>query len=755
MFMGNRASWSRSGRRAVRQFALPALLLLAGIGVSYQVALLQHQTEAEQLRNLVRAELEPIRGNLSRELFGAIRLTEGMASLISVDGGISKERFDALAGSLVRRSNLIRNVAIAPGNVIAQIYPLAGNERAIGFDYAKNPEQWPSVQRMMAQKQIVVAGPVELVQGGMAVIGRTPIYVSSPKSPAGEAQYWGLTSTVIAFPTLIDRTPLKAPNSQLRVGLRGTDGLGAAGEIFWGDPSVFSASPVVMDVVLPSGVWQLAGIPKDSWPVFHAIGSRYFLIGCSLALTLALLLFDLLRVGLARKFEVEERRRTEAALRRTNRALNLFSLVKGAVVRAKNEATLLSEVCRISVESAGYRFAWIGRAENDPEQTVRPVAFAGPGDPLLNRISVSWGDNEYGRGTAGTAIRTRAPTVARQLKSHPSFASWHAVLGDLDLAAAIAVPLVVRDSAYGVLLIYAAEADAFDDTEIGLLADLGQSISYGIEALTAREERAAAILALERSRSELESRVAARTRELQVAKDAAECADRIKSAFLATMSHELRTPLNSIIGFTGILLQGLAGPLNAEQRRQLGMVQSSSHHLLALINDVLDISKIEAGQLALSPEPFDLKASVARVVESVRTGAERKGLRLSSNIAPTVGILHGDRRRVEQILLNLLSNAIKFTDHGEISLEVSTKAQQLEVTVRDTGIGIAADEIPELFQPFHQIETGLARRHEGTGLGLSICRRLIELMRGTIAVSSKPGVGSVFGFTIPCELEHP
>jgi PAS domain S-box-containing protein len=154
------------------------------------------------------------------------------------------------------------------------------------------------------------------------------------------------------------------------------------------------------------------------------------------------------------------------------------------------------------------------------------------------------------------------------------------------------------------------------------------------------------------------------TAELAAAKERAEAADRLKSAFLATMSHELRTPLNSIIGFTGIILQGLAGPLNPEQAKQLEMVRGSARHLLALINDVLDVSKIEAGQLEVYHEPFDLGASIVHVTNTVRPLAAKKGLALNVEVSPAVGQVISDKRRVEQVLLNLLSNAVKFTEHG-------------------------------------------------------------------------------------------
>jgi signal transduction histidine kinase len=219
------------------------------------------------------------------------------------------------------------------------------------------------------------------------------------------------------------------------------------------------------------------------------------------------------------------------------------------------------------------------------------------------------------------------------------------------------------------------------------------------------------------------------------------------------MSHELRTPLNSIIGFTGIMMQGLAGELNEEQQKQMGMIQKSSRHLLALINDVLDISKIEAGQLKLSYENFDLKSSINKVIELTTPLAEKKNLKIETNIAKQVGQITNDQRRIEQILLNLLNNAIKFTDQGTISLQCFKDGDSLEIEVSDTGIGMSADSLKELFLPFHQIDNKLSRKHEGTGLGLSICKRLLDLMGGSISAESEPGKGSKFTAIFPIKAE--
>jgi PAS domain S-box-containing protein len=266
--------------------------------------------------------------------------------------------------------------------------------------------------------------------------------------------------------------------------------------------------------------------------------------------------------------------------------------------------------------------------------------------------------------------------------------------------------------------------------------------------------------ALRELNERLEHKVAERTVALEAARERAELADRIKSAFLATMSHELRTPLNSILGFTGIVLNGMAGPLNPEQTKQLGMVQGSARHLLDLINDVLDISKIEAGQLEVRCAPFDLRASLERVLSSVGPLAEKKGLCVRAQLAAPPGPMESDRRRVEQIVINLLNNAIKFTDRGEVllTLEVTTGGEPdsgdearpfVAVRVADTGMGIKEEDLTQLFQPFRQLDSGLQRQHEGTGLGLAICRRLTELLGGTIHAESAFGHGSVFTVRLP------
>jgi len=256
------------------------------------------------------------------------------------------------------------------------------------------------------------------------------------------------------------------------------------------------------------------------------------------------------------------------------------------------------------------------------------------------------------------------------------------------------------------------------------------------------------------NKEDLEIQVAQRTEELKMAMEKAREADRIKSAFLATMSHELRTPLNSIIGFTGIMLQGLAGKLNEEQQKQMSMVQGSARHLLALINDILDISKIEAGELALSVASFDVRASIEKIYSMIIPLAEKKGLKMQIDLQNNLGNVKTDQRRLEQVILNLLNNAVKFTESGSVLLTGNLENDNtIILSVSDTGIGIKKEKIPDIFRPFHQIDSGLSRKHEGTGLGLSICKKLLDAMGGSISVESEEGKGSTFIISIPVDYE--
>lgn len=255
---------------------------------------------------------------------------------------------------------------------------------------------------------------------------------------------------------------------------------------------------------------------------------------------------------------------------------------------------------------------------------------------------------------------------------------------------------------------------------------------------------------LNHHRAHLSDLVEERTRLLALARDDALRANHTKSLFLANMSHELRTPLNSIIGFTTIIHDGMAGPVSDEQRRQLGMVQDSSRHLLALINDILDLSKIEAGKTEVSKERISIVMLVDELMNQMRPLAREKGLSLMTEMGELIDRVVTDYSKLRQVMTNLLGNAIKFTEQGQVTLRISKeKSTDLLIIITDTGIGIPANKLEDVFSAFKQLDEHSNRRFAGTGLGLTISRRFVELLGGRLEVTSEEGRGSSFSIRIP------
>jgi PAS domain S-box-containing protein len=248
--------------------------------------------------------------------------------------------------------------------------------------------------------------------------------------------------------------------------------------------------------------------------------------------------------------------------------------------------------------------------------------------------------------------------------------------------------------------------------------------------------------------AELESRVAERTRELTAANERLQELDRLKSEFLASMSHELRTPLNSIIGFTEIVVAGLAGPLNEEQGKQLQMSLNSSRHLLSLINDLLDLARIESGRATPHYESFNLRDVLRTVENTLSPLAAKKELVLRVQAPEQVPVL-SDRKMVYQIILNLAGNAVKFTPRGRIDIVCEPAGDNVRISVSDTGIGIRPQNMKLLFEAFRQVDGSARRKFEGTGLGLHLSQRLARLLGGTIDVDSEFGRGSRFTVNLP------
>ena len=288
----------------------------------------------------------------------------------------------------------------------------------------------------------------------------------------------------------------------------------------------------------------------------------------------------------------------------------------------------------------------------------------------------------------------------------------------------LAIPLIVGDQVLGVLDLQSDSPNRFGEGDIQIHATLAAQVAVALQNATLYAEQ-------------LET--AERLREV----------DRLKSEFLASMSHELRTPLNSIIGFADVLLEGIDGPLNERMNEDVTLIRDSGRHLRALIGEMLDMSKIEAGVMELYYEEVDIRALAQEIVANTRTLAMGKKLDVQLEIETGLDMIEADRTRLTQILLNLMGNAVKFTEQGSITLSLEERNGRLLASVQDTGIGIRQEDIPAIFEQFRQVDGSLTRKAGGTGLGIPISRSLVELHGGEMWVESEPGSGSTFMFTIP------
>jgi GAF domain-containing protein len=418
--------------------------------------------------------------------------------------------------------------------------------------------------------------------------------------------------------------------------------------------------------------------------------------------------------------ELEERTR---ALSRSVEELRALGEVGRAVSSTLDLETVLTTIVSRANELAGMDAGAIYEYDETPGLFYLRATQNLPDDVVETLRTMPL---RKGEGAVGRLAETREPTQVPDIAQEGAYRSrLRETLLRAGYRALLAVPLLREDRIIGGLVVNRRAPGEFSPEVIELLRTFATQSALAIQNARLFQE------------------IEEKGRQLEVA-------NRHKSEFLANMSHELRTPLNAVIGFSEVLLERMFGELNDKQDEYLKDIFSSGRHLLSLINDILDLSKIEAGKMELELTPFDLPAALDNALTLVRGRAEVHAIALGLQADPRLGEFVGDERKVKQILVNLLSNAVKFTpEGGRVEVRATRANGGVEIAVSDTGIGIAAEDQETIFEEFRQVGTDYARKREGTGLGLALTKRFVELHGGTIWVKSEVGHGSTFTFTLP------
>ncbi len=822
--IGTIASPESETRWAADQPRLRALLdylpaTIAAIGIVF-LGIVAENLNTQSFQQTVRAkvadELGVVRAALEGVVTANAHLIRGVTAVIATEPDLSQDDFDRLAAQIMRGKSQIRNLVAAPDLVIRYVYPYAGNEAALGLDYATVPAQRDAAFRARDLNELILAGPVDLVQGGRGFIARMP--VTTAEAPGRPSRFWGLVSTVFDLDRVYEASGLTNPKLGIEIAIRGKDGTGPDGELFYGRPEVFEAAPVLAEVVLPYGSWQMAAVQRTGWPTVPAnqrlLQTAFWIAGI-------LIVMPLIAVGTL----LSQRRRAETSLVQAMEDLkektHAAEVSEAKFAAAFEHSPLVATIARLDtgaildVNDAFLRTTGLERYEaigknsaelgflnpQEREEFRRQMAEHGQVVGMETRAVLKNGraldtliysqifaiegtryiltlvediTQRKGAERRSKDAQDLADAAQERLKNAIETVNDGFVLFDANdrlvtatsnyyrFFKSVGAPLAPGQTTYEDIIRTASEAGLYRGAMGRVPAYVAERLALYRSGNQTHEQELVNgtwLRVTERKMSDGSTvcsgvditELKRREVELEHARMMADAANQAKSTFLSSMSHELRTPMNAILGFAQLLERGARLPDPDRQRQYARHVLNAGNYLLELIDQVLELSKIEAGKLSLVYESVDLPDVIAHSLFMVASRAKKAGVAIVNRTEGlTLPYLWSDRSRVRQVLLNFLSNAIKYNRKGG---SVTVSAVQIDdgkirITIEDTGSGIAPVYQPQVFEPFNRLGRE-ADGSEGSGIGLAITKQIAELMGGTVGFRSEEGVGSTFWVDLP------